>query len=278
MSMKKYFSQTLRDRVDAFLLLRDAADPTAQAQRWQLSALRIILVFGLLLESTIFLHTAWAAVQAELYDATGMVLLFFAAISVALYLSCHSLKLGSWLLLLIVYAAGFCILTAINIVEIAKLGCIFIYTAPLIALILLGHKPALIFMGFNLFPFFLLVINQPIPNFLQLSATLPGTHTYIQSLIFLFFNIGIPLAFSRVLSSLSRATRHARQMNQTLETSLAIHEEVFEHNGSATLFCQQNGGILRCNRLAARLLGHPPAQVEKLNLHDFLKKTAEPPP
>lgn len=272
--MKNRFSQTLRDRVDGFLLLQDTADPTAQAHRWRLSALRIILVFGLLLESTIFLHTSWEAAQAGLYDIICMVLFFFVVLSGALYLTSRSLKLGSWSLILIVYTAGFCILTAINIAEVAKLGIIFIYVAPLIALILLGRKPALIFMGLNLFPFFLLIRNQPVPNLMNLSATLAGAHTYIQSLVFLFFNICIPLAVSRVLSSLHRATRRAQQMNQTLETSLAIHEEVFEHNGSATLFCEQTGVILRCNRLAGQLLGLPPAQIETLNLRHFLQKPA----
>lgn len=274
--MKKRFGQILRDHIDEFLLLRDATAPTSQAQRWQLSALRIILVFGLLLESTIFLHSSWEAAQVGLYDIIGMVLVFFVLLSGTLYLTSRSLKLGAWSLILIVYAAGFCIATAVSITEIAKLGIIFIYTSPLIALILLGRRPALVFMGLNLLPFFLLIRNQPVPNFMHLSATLAGTHTYIQSLIFLFFNICIPLAFSRVLSSLNRATRHAQKMNQTLETSLAIHEEVFEHNGSATLFCQQNGIILRCNRLAGQLLGLAPAQVETLNLHHLLKKPAAP--
>lgn len=273
--MDKPFGQKLRCRIANFLLLDDTTDSAVQSPRWKMSALRIILVFGLLLESTIFLHSSWTAAQAGLYDIIAMVLFFFVVLSGTLYLTSLSLKLGSWALIFTVYAAGFCILTTINDAEISKLGIIFVYITPLIALVLFNPRLSFLFMGLNVLPFILLLNNQPLPNILRLSTTLPGTHTYIQSLLFLFFNIGIPLAFSRILTSLHRATDHARQMNQALETNLAIYEEVFEHNGSATLLCKPDTSILRCNRQAAKLLGTSPKQIEGLKLHNLLKKAPE---
>lgn len=260
--------------INNFLLLQDAADPAAQSRHWKLSALRIILVFGLLLESTIFLQVSWEAAKLGLYDIIGMVLFFFVVLSGTLYLTSRSLRIGAWSLILTIYAAGACILTAISVPEIAKLGPIFVYSAPLIALILFGHRVALALMALNILPFALLLRNQPVPNILQLSATLDDTHIHIQSLIFLFFNIGIPLAFSRVMTALHQATRKTQTMNHELEASLAIHENVFEYNGSASLFCTASGTVVRCNRLAARLLGGSREQIEGLNLSGLLKDTS----
>lgn len=273
--MSKRFGRKLCARFTRFLLLQDASSHIALSPRWQLSALRIILVFGLLLDTTIFLHSSWIAAQEGLYDIIGMVFTFFVLLAGTLYLTSRSLKLGAWALLGIVYAAGFCILTTINNNEIAKLGIIFIYTAPLIALILLGSRISLLFMAMNVIPFALLLRNQPWPNLLHLSTTLPETHSYIQSLLFLFINVGIPLAFSRVLLSLHRSTRHVQAANQELETSLAIHREIFEHNGSATLLCTPEGIVARSNQKARKLLSWSNQRIEGLNLNTLLLKTAK---
>ncbi|MBS1154671.1 MAG: domain S-box/diguanylate cyclase protein [Proteobacteria bacterium] len=273
--MSKRFSRKLCTRFTRFLLLQDATSQPALSPSWQLSALRIILVFGLLLDMTIFMHSSWIAAQAGLYDIIGMVFAFFVTLAGTLYLSGRSLKQGAWSLLVIVYAAGFCILTTISNLEVAKLGIIFIYTAPLIALILLGARISMLFMGMNVIPFVLLLRNQPLPNLLHLSTTLPETHTYIQSLLFLFFNVGIPLAFSRVLISLHRATRHAQEANQELETGLAIHREIFEHNGSATLLCTQEGVVVRSNHKARKLLTWNNQHMEGVKLNTLLLKTAK---
>lgn len=269
--MKFRLFSTARKKVSDYLMLQDVSGP-AQAQRWKLSALRIILVFGLLLESLIFFRVSWKAAQAGLYDVIGIVIFFFVVLCSTLFLTGRSLKVGSWFLLLTIYAAGACILSAIDIPEIAKLGPIFVYTAPLIALVLFGNRAALLLMALNIIPFIILLRNEKLPNYLHLSTTMDGTHIYIQSLIFLFFNVGIPLAFARVITSLHRATRRSEKINRKLEISLALHEEVFENNGAATLFCQPDSTIVRCNRLAASMLGLRPKQLEGLRLNNLLKQ------
>ncbi|MDR3409873.1 MAG: EAL domain-containing protein [Formivibrio sp.] len=56
---------------------------------------------------------------------------------------------------------------------------------------------------------------------------------------------------------------------------MAIHQEVFEHNGSATLLCAPDGNILRSNCKARKLLAISKTQAEEGNLHTLLQKNIQ---
>lgn len=206
--MNPPFSQKLYSRIAGFLLLQEPTDPAMQSRHWKLSALRIILLFSLLQSVAIFLHSLWGAQQVPLVPII-VSLCLLAGLGLALYAARSRLRLGSWMLVGVVYAGGLCILNLISDPGIARFGVIYLYSAPLLALLLLGRRAALGLMALNTLPFILLVSGKP------QSPASASAHFHIQTLLFLFFNIGIPLALSRVLTSLHWANHLARLDNLT---------------------------------------------------------------
>jgi len=70
--------------------------------------------------------------------------------------------------------------------EIARLGLMFVYTAPLIGRMFFGPRVALLLMGINVFPFWLILRHDALPTYPGLGPPLADAHGYIQSLLFLF--------------------------------------------------------------------------------------------
>lgn len=206
--MKPPFSQRLRRRITGFLLLQEPADPAMQSRHWKLSALRIILLFSLLQSVAIFLHSLWGAQQVPLVPIV-VSLCLLAGLCLALYTARSRLRLGSWMLVGLVYAGGLGILNLVSDPGVARFGVIYFYAAPLLALLLLGRRAALGLMALNMLPFILLVSGKP------QSVASASADFHIQTLLFLFFNIGIPLTLSRALTSLHQANRLARLDNLT---------------------------------------------------------------
>lgn len=238
---------------------------------WKISALRIILVSGLVLEALIAIHSSIKAVALGAYHIVAIVLAFYALISCALYYSARRPAQGAAILLVTVYAAGAAILLFIRRDEIARLGILFVYTAPIIARIFFGFRLAVVLMLLNALPFLYLLDGNPFPRIYVLDTTLEHSHIYIQSLLFLFFNVCIPLAVFRVLHALDASAQRYREINRALEKSHAQFREFFENSGGPILLCEANGGILQANRMANQLLGRDPQSAPGDLLFDWLK-------
>jgi len=238
-----------------WLLLKENALSAAENTVWKESALRIILVSGLLLEFGIGLLSAIDAVKVGAYYILAIVTGFFLALSLAVFASVRRPVIGSAMLIATIYAAAFCIVYFINDAEIAKLGIMFVYTAPLIARIFFGSRLALVLMAVNVFPFMLLLRNEPLPSYPGLVAPLANAHAYIQALLFLFFNICVPLGVFRLLHALDAAIRRHRTASSELESSHAQYQEIFENAGGAILLCDAQARILKANSLADAIIG-----------------------
>ncbi|EJL92297.1 diguanylate cyclase (GGDEF) domain-containing protein [Herbaspirillum sp. CF444] len=238
-----------------WLLLKENALSAAENTVWKESALRIILVSGLLLEFGIGLLSAIDAVKVGAYYIVVIVTGFFLALSLAVFASVRRPVIGSAMLIATIYAAAFCIVYFINDAEIAKLGIMFVYTAPLIARIFFGSRLALVLMAVNVFPFMLLLRNEPLPSYPGLVTPLANAHAYIQALLFLFFNICVPLGVFRLLHALDAAIRRHRTASSELESSHAQYQEIFENAGGAILLCDAQARILKANSLADAIIG-----------------------
>jgi len=238
-----------------WLLLKENALSAAENTVWKESALRIILVSGLLLEFGIGLLSAMDAIKVGAYYIIAVVVGFFVALSLGVYASIRRPVLGSAILIATIYAAAFCIVYFIKDDEIAKFGIMFVYTAPLIGRIFFGSRVALVLMAVNVFPFMLLVRNEPLPSYPGLAAPLANAHAYIQSLLFLFFNICVPLGVFRLLHALDAAIRRHRAASIELESSHAQYQEIFENAGGAILLCDAQARILKANSPADALIG-----------------------
>ncbi len=241
-----------------WLLLKENALSAAENTVWKESALRIILVSGLLLEVGIGLLSAIDAVKVGAYYIIPVVVGFFVALLLGVVASVRRPVIGSAILIATIYAAAFCIVYFINDAEIAKYGIMFVYTAPLIGRIFFGSRLALVLMTINFFPFMLLLRNEPLPVYPGIDAPLANAHAYIQSLLFLFFNICVPLGVFRLLHALDASIRRHRAASSELASSHAQYQEIFENAGGAIVLCDVHGRILKANTLADNLIGRDP--------------------
>lgn len=258
------------NRLKHYLLLRPTDLEVADPAIWRQSALRIIVSSALLLVLGIALHSSWRAWQLQAWHVIWILLSFYAALFGVLYFARRHLRASASGLLLLVAAASACMLLFINQFELAKLGIIFIYTLPLLALMFFSLRVSIICMLLNLLPFAFLLRNQPPTNWLGIDITLPGAHSYLHGLLFLFFNFCLPLATARIFNTLHRHRRKLQQLNKTLSQSHDFYQELFEHNGSATLLCAQNGRIIKANTAAQQLLALPEAEPQ-LYLNQLLQ-------
>lgn len=256
-----------------WLLLKENALSAAENTVWKESALRIILVSGLLFEFVIGTLSAINAVKSGAYYIIPIVVGFFLALALGAYNSIRRPVIGSGILLATIYAAAFCIVYFIRDPEIAKYGILFVYTAPLIARIFFGSRLALTLMLLNVLPFLLLLFDVPLPKYTYLPAPLSEAHAYIQSLLFLFFNICVPLGVFRLLHALDAAIKRQRSASAALESSHAQYQEIFEHTEGAILLCDVKGVILKANSQADAIIYRQDLSI--VNLSALLTPVAD---
>ncbi len=235
--------------------LNDSGLDSTEHAVWRISALRIILVSGFLLEAIIAIDSSLKAIAVGAYHVVWINVVFYLLLSIGIYYSARNVTLSAGILIGAVYGAAFATLGFIDHFDIAKLGIIFIYTTPIIARLFFNIRLAVLLMALNSLPFLLLLYNQPLFHFSGVHVTLPETHSYIQSILFLFFNVCVPLAVFRVLYALDASAVRDRRASIALEVSHAQYHEIFQNAGSALVLTDTNGIILQSNNLANELLG-----------------------
>lgn len=238
----------------------------AENAAWKLSALRIILVSGFLLELWIAIHTSASAFARNNYKVMWVVGLLCVIKAVAIYYSTRSVRASAALLILNIYGVTLAVITLIQDHQIAALGYILIYAAPLIARLFLGLRPALWLMFFNILPFLFLISQSSQSGWPDLQTSLSGVRTDVHALIFLFFNFCLPLAVFRVLHELDAALDQFTNASHALKLSHAQYQEIFENAGTALILTDEAGQILRANNQANTLLGR---QAHEKHAHDL---------
>lgn len=237
-----------------YLLLNDDNLKTTDANIWRLSVLRSILVIGVILTSAIVVHSSYTAYVQELYYVlyltTGFTAFLFATLSIGL----KHIKIASAFLVLVVVAASLCILFFTTDLISAQYGLLFLFTLPIIVRILYGIKASIITMLLNLVPYFLLVTKTKVSPLFGIDITLPDTHTYLASLLFLFFNFCIPIAVLRVMSSLEKQSEHNQLQSRKLDKIVKGYQEIFNNGGTPSFFCDEQGRILQANKAARTLV------------------------
>lgn len=240
-------------------LLVDADNVRApDADIWKLSVLRIILLIGVTLTSAIVLHSSYAAYQQGMYYVLYLTVGFSALLYATLGLRKGQIKLASASLTLTIIMAGLCILFFTIDIASARYGLLFFFTLPIILRLFYGNKAAMIGMFLNLIPFAILINNEPIAPFLGIDITLPDTHTYLSSLVFLFFNFCLPMAVIRVMTSLESQSSLNLKQTKKMEKLVSRYQEIFNNGGTPSLFCDQQGKILQANKSARKLINQLP--------------------
>jgi diguanylate cyclase (GGDEF)-like protein len=156
-----------------------------------------------------------------------------------------------------IYLAGFTILSFIGDPALADLGLIFLYTLPQMAWMFFGIRSALWLMALNVIPFLVLISGRfPLVPF-GIDMLVPSTHSALHALLFLFFNICLPLAFFRVFAALKTGAQRNANANLKLQDSNALYQDMFEYAGGPALICDPLGHILKANGLALSLFKQP---------------------
>tara|TARA_Y100001934_G_scaffold69283_2_gene85987 strand:- start:45 stop:2327 length:2283 start_codon:yes stop_codon:yes gene_type:complete len=241
-------------RLKRFLLIDELNLQAAEPTIWKMSVLRIILASGLLLTSAIVLHSSYQAYQQGLYYVIALTAGFSLLLWSTLSLRKKQLRAASASLVLTIVLAGLCILFFTLDIASARYGLLFFFTLPIVLRLFYGNRVAIIGIVLNLVPYFLLVRNQPVAPLFGIDITLPETHTYLSSLVFLFFNICLPFAVIRVMSSLERQATLNQQQSQKLNKLVNRYQEIFNNGGTPSFFCDQQGKILQANRSARQLI------------------------
>lgn len=238
-----------------WLLLKENALSATENSAWRESVLRIILISALLLAVTV----GAISVSGALEDGSTYVLVlisgFIALQVLALFAAAWRPAVGSAILIASVYAAAFCVVYFGSYPQVARLGIVLVYAAPLLGRLFFGPRVALALMAVNVAPFLLLLQDRPLPSYPGVISSPSDLHGYdIQSLLFLFFNICLPLSVFRLLHALDVAIKRQRAVTAELENSHAQYEEIFENSGFAIFLCDAQGEILKSNSQSDLLL------------------------
>ncbi|MCS6129526.1 GGDEF domain-containing protein [Shewanella baltica] len=256
-----------------FLFIRDRDFLNPDRTILKTSLLRIILLSGAMLTASIVLHSSLIAYQLNLAFIISITVSFLTVLFLTLWFTRKYLLASSISLLAMVIAACISILLFVPDFNLSQAGITFLYTLPLMALFLFGRKVAVIMMFFNVLPFLLLLRNQNIPPIIDIDISLPATHAYLNGLLFVFFNICIPLSAMRLLKT---QKVHAQQMIQhqnDLQRTLDQYAEIFENNGTASFFCNEDGVILNLNNAAKEIAGE--VTLNRTRLCDIFELTED---
>lgn len=259
-------------RIKQLLLLTEADLNSNSVTLLQQSVLRIILYSGVLLVLGIVLHSSWQAYQLNAWVVIIITGSFYLTLLLAIYLSSRKLQLSKAILLLIIFGAGLCMTSFIDNAELAKVGLLFVYTAPLIALLCFSTRITITVMVLNVIPFLFLLFSDKPVNLFDLSITLPATPIYVHSLLFLFFNLCIPLAVMRVFSTLKRNALTLGQQNQLISQSNQLYQDIFNQRSKASVLLNANGDIVKANNKARQILRVGAA--EHCHISELLQTTA----
>ncbi|MEB0140281.1 MULTISPECIES: putative bifunctional diguanylate cyclase/phosphodiesterase [unclassified Undibacterium] len=237
---------------------------------WKLGVLRIILLSALLLDCGIAIVQS---MSAESTQETGN-RIFLAGLIVtkllALLICSAAPRRAAMLMLAGIYGGAAAILSSVADMQLAMLAFPYIYAAPLLARLFFGQASVLSLMFANTFAFLLLLTGM-MPAWFGVPLTLSGYGQLVMaSLIFLFFNLLMPLVVSRVLLAFEESFEQLQQSNRALNVSYTQYQEVFENAGTALLLTDAFGQILQANHQANLLLGRHPDAEDDLALFSWL--------
>ncbi|GAB3033891.1 GGDEF domain-containing phosphodiesterase [Bowmanella dokdonensis] len=241
-------------RIQQYLLVGKSHFSDNDDRTWKLSVLRLVLLSGTLLTLIIVLHSSYIAYSMNMHFVLVLTLGFSVMLWGTLMLGRKRVNQAALALISIIVLAGTAILLFVPDFGAAKYGLLFLFTLPLLVRLFFGNKAAIAAMLFNLLPYALLIRNQPLDSIFNISISLPQTHTYLSSLVFLFFNFCLPLAVMRLLSTIESQSRTIRNHSQKLNNLLNRYQEIFDNGGTVSLFCDEHGRILQANKAARHLI------------------------
>ncbi|WP_293750520.1 GGDEF domain-containing phosphodiesterase [uncultured Paraglaciecola sp.] len=237
-----------------YLMLSDNDDTFGGLERWRVSALRIMIISGYSLYSVVAIHCLIKSFENGYYATLPVILGFYIVGGLQLWLSKTHYYLSSYSLLISIVLAAVCINSMVQIPTLAMLGPVFIFSLPLVAFVLLGLKVGVICIILNILPFVTLLNGFQLNQYISEHAYVEGANAYIFSIIFLFFNVCIPLAVARANVANFRLNKRITAQNVNLQLQNDFYKTLFVETDIAKLVVCSNGFISEMNTAAEQLL------------------------
>ncbi|WP_354668417.1 GGDEF domain-containing phosphodiesterase [Colwellia sp. C2M11] len=233
-----------------FFLLTDNDDTNNKIPNWRISALRIILSTVMLVCLAVVCHTFGPAVQLSLIHIIILSVSFFSIVITLLIASYKYYKFCAHFFLITTVLASLAINLFITDLELAKVGSMYMFACPTIALILLGYRSAICYALLNLAPFFMIIYNVDLSILFSPPEQLPNTNWYIMGVIFAFYNICIPLAVARTSVAAKRLNQSIQDSNTHLTAKNELYRTFFSHYYKPKVILSEKGEIIDLNEQA----------------------------
>lgn len=237
---------------------------------WKTSVLRIIVFSSLLLITAIVTDYIIQAYRLSNYGVIAACVFLYSLLASALFIPVKFIRVGAALLTVAIALLALSLLLFSSVFELAKLGVLILYVLPVIVRIFFGIRQAVGVMLLNGIIYLVLLNNNPLPQFFSSDISIDVTHTHVQSLIFLFFNVVIPLAVFRVLNTLERTSETYRWLNAEISRSKEVYKDVFENSGASSLIVDAQGVILKVNNNFLQLTGFSKDNVVQSHITEFI--------
>jgi hypothetical protein len=176
-----------------FFLLNDDSNAHESIPNWRISALRIILSSGMLLCLAIAFDTFNSALQLNYLWIIAITIGFTSVLFLLLLASKHFYHLVAHLLLVALVLASLAINLTLPELALAKIGSMLMFVCPAIALMLLGNRVAICYALLNIVPFYMILHDIDLSQYTNIDKQLPDANWYIIGVVFIFFNICVPL-------------------------------------------------------------------------------------
>ncbi|EAQ63740.1 Signaling protein with a sensor domain, HAMP, GGDEF and EAL domains [Marinomonas sp. MED121] len=260
-----------------FFLIKEEQLALHDKDTFRKSALRILLMTALFFGLAINLMTSIEAWRQDNFLIIAINLSFVLLTLFLIKASKHYSNKLSATFLISLLISSLLMIPLIQDNQTLKHGLVFLYTLPILSRLFFGVKASLIAMGFNVLTYTYIVSDFNIsllPK--QYDLTLPNTDMAFHTVVFVFINIAIPLAISRIFYTLEANAKQMEVLNNKINRNNELYEEIFEHTGTATLLCNRNGQILKANRKATKLLGFNDSnQLEESFINRWLAPIGE---
>ncbi|WP_052151479.1 GGDEF domain-containing phosphodiesterase [Paraglaciecola arctica] len=237
-----------------YLMLSDDEGTYGGIESWRISALRIMIISCYSLYSVLAIHCVIKTLEVGYYITLPVISCFYLVGSLQLWLSKSHYYLSAYSLLLSIVFAAVCINLMVQIPTLAMLGPVFIFSLPLMAFVLLGLKVGIICIIFNILPFITLLNGFQLNQYMDEHAYSEYANAYIFSLIFLFFNVCIPLAVARANVANTRLNKRITEQNVNLQLQNDFYKTLFVETEIAKLVVCSDGLVSEMNTAAEQLL------------------------
>jgi EAL domain-containing protein (putative c-di-GMP-specific phosphodiesterase class I)/GGDEF domain-containing protein len=239
------------DFLKRFFLLSDDSMTLGNIPNWRVSALRIILMSGVFLCLAITVHTFDDSIEYHLTHIIIISFVFLIGMILLLFTSSRFYNFTAHTFLLLIVAGCVFVNLYVTNLELAQVGSMFMYSSPVIALMLLGFRVSLFYSLLNLVPFYMIINDIDVSNIMSPNEQLPYSDLYITGLLFVVFNICIPLATARTIVAAKRLNESMSKSNSYLKDKNELYRTFFAESNVTKIIVDNDNKITDFNRHAA---------------------------